>query len=92
MVWSLISKNYIFEQKLINKLAVTALRDKSFFIGLLETMESHFSFVNIDKLTPGILETNVSADVRQSNRYKFIKGTIRDPTLLVSVLSDYEVH
>uniref|UniRef100_A0A1I7VPH7 dTDP-D-glucose 4,6-dehydratase n=1 Tax=Loa loa TaxID=7209 RepID=A0A1I7VPH7_LOALO len=47
-------------------------------------------FVNIDKLTYGIRETNVAAEVRQSNRYKFFKGTVRDIDLLLCLLRDYQ--
>ncbi|VDK76220.1 unnamed protein product, partial [Onchocerca ochengi] len=48
-------------------------------------------FVNIDKLTYEIRETNLAAKVRQSNRYKFIKGTIRDIDLLLNLLKDYQI-
>ncbi|KAL3990514.1 NAD dependent epimerase/dehydratase family protein [Acanthocheilonema viteae] len=48
-------------------------------------------FVNIDKLTYEIRETNVAAKVRQSNRYKFFKGTIRDIDLLLRLLQDYQI-
>ncbi|VDM14032.1 unnamed protein product [Wuchereria bancrofti] len=48
-------------------------------------------FVNIDKLTHEIRETNVAAKVRQSSRYKFFKGTVRDIDLLLSLLRDYQV-
>ncbi|EJW87702.1 hypothetical protein WUBG_01393 [Wuchereria bancrofti] len=48
-------------------------------------------FVNIDKLTHEIRETNVAAKVRQSSRYKFFKGTVRDIDLLLSLLRDYQI-
>ncbi|CAG9535494.1 unnamed protein product [Cercopithifilaria johnstoni] len=48
-------------------------------------------FVNIDKLTHEIRETNVAAKIRQSNRYKFFKGTIRDIDLLLCLLRDYQI-
>ncbi|VDP13094.1 unnamed protein product [Onchocerca flexuosa] len=48
-------------------------------------------FVNIDKLTYEIRETNIAVGIRQSNRYKFIKGTVRDIDLLLNLLKDYQI-
>ncbi|MCP9264991.1 dTDP-glucose 4,6-dehydratase [Dirofilaria immitis] len=48
-------------------------------------------FINIDKLKYESRETNIIAKIRQSNRYKFIKGTVRDTDLLINLLRDYQI-
>uniref|UniRef100_A0AAF5RY65 NAD(P)-binding domain-containing protein n=1 Tax=Wuchereria bancrofti TaxID=6293 RepID=A0AAF5RY65_WUCBA len=42
-------------------------------------------------LTHEIRETNVAAKVRQSSRYKFFKGTVRDIDLFLSLLRGYQI-
>ncbi|VDK77043.1 unnamed protein product [Litomosoides sigmodontis] len=61
------------------------------FIGSVFEKWHTTRFINIDKLACEIRETNVAAKVRQSNRYKFFNGTIRDADLLLRLLRDYQV-
>lgn len=62
----------------------------SHFINLIHDT-TDYNITNIDALYYCANETNVREDIRNSNRYKFIKGNITSYDLLHHILNEYKI-